>query len=139
MVAYCFVRRPVARLPKRVEDVSGFLWNDALIGQAAQRLLKSLAFAEVESMMGGNRLAQQFSKLAQLEDRRDWIITKIALRQRPKLDKLGIMHAQECKIACRQRRSPEAFGGILQQSRGRLQPPRIALGSLHVSRVGPRR
>lgn len=135
MVASCFVRRPVARLAKHVENVSGFLRNDALIRQAAQRLLKSLAFAEVESVMGGNRFAQQFGKLAQLEDRRDRIIPEIALRQRPKLDKLRIMHAQECKIGCRQGRSPQGFRGILQQSRTGLQPRRIASDSLHVSSV----
>ena len=56
--------------------------------------------------MGGNHLAQQFGKLAQLKNRRDRIIAKIALRQRPKLDKLGVVRAQERKIACRQGRSP---------------------------------
>src|SRR6266536_2549558 len=98
VIASRLMNRPVARLAKRVENVRSFFRNDALIREAAKRLFKSLAFAKIERVMGGNRLAQKLGKLAQLEDRRTGIVAKISLRQRPELHQLGVVNAQEREI-----------------------------------------
>ena len=55
MIALALVRRPITRFAKRMENVSGFLRNDSLVGKAAKRLLKSFAFVAIGRMMGGNR------------------------------------------------------------------------------------
>ena len=55
MIPVGFVRRPIAGLPESVEKVTGFLRNDALIGEPPQRFLKAVPFPEIESMMGRNR------------------------------------------------------------------------------------
>jgi hypothetical protein len=51
-------------------------------GEATKRLLKGFAFVAIERVMSGNPPAQQFSELAQLEDRRGRIMPEITLRAR---------------------------------------------------------
>jgi len=80
VIALDLVRRLVTRLAKRMENVGGFLRDDSLVGKAAKRLLKGFAFVAIERVMSGNPLAQQFSKLPQLEDRRVRIVPEITPR-----------------------------------------------------------
>jgi hypothetical protein len=99
VIASCFVCRPVTRLAKRMEKVSGFLRNDSLVGKAAKHLLKGFASIAIQGVMGGNHFGQKLGKLAQLENCGAWIVTKVSLRQCPKLHKLGVVTAQEREIA----------------------------------------
>ncbi len=119
MTARGFVRRPVARLAERVKNVGGFLWDDALIGEPAKRLLKCLPLTEIERVMGGNRLGQKFGKLAQLENRGAGIIAEITLRQRPKLRQLGVLSFRKVKLLVGSIISPPAY---LPAKRRSLQP-----------------
>jgi hypothetical protein len=52
-----------------------------------------------ESPNAEREIAQKLGILAQLENCRAGIVTKISLSQRPKLRQLGVMRAQECEIA----------------------------------------
>jgi hypothetical protein len=106
MIALGFVCRPVTRFAKRMENVSGFLRDDAFVGEAAKRLLKGFAFVAIERVMGSNRLAQKLGKLAQLENRGAGIVAKVSLGQSPKLHQLGIVHAKKCEIARWQQKLP---------------------------------
>src|SRR6266516_3133434 len=53
VIASRLMNRPVAHLAKRVENVSGFLRGDGLIGEAPKSLFKAFAFPEIERVMGG--------------------------------------------------------------------------------------
>jgi alkanesulfonate monooxygenase SsuD/methylene tetrahydromethanopterin reductase-like flavin-dependent oxidoreductase (luciferase family) len=93
VIAPGLVRRPVARFAKGVEHISDLLRDDALIGQAAKRLLKCFALAQIKGVMGCNRPGQKLGELAQLENRRAGIVAEISLRQRPQLHQLGSVHS----------------------------------------------
>ena len=77
-----FMYRPVSNLAESVKHICRFLWNDPLVGKAAQCLFKGFPFAKVDCMTGSYLLGKQFCKLTKLENACGWVFTEIALRQR---------------------------------------------------------
>src|SRR5262249_49389673 len=83
--------RFVARLAQRMEKIGRLFRDDSIIGEPAESVVKGLAVAVVEGVMGGNPVAQKLGELAQLENRRRWVLAKISFGEGSEAHQLCVM------------------------------------------------